>query len=46
VVAAHAREMFTTPPDQGYAIHAEIAADGRITMTNDRNGYSKAYQVK
>jgi beta-lactamase superfamily II metal-dependent hydrolase len=46
VVAAHAREMFTTPPDQGYAIHAEIAADGRITMTNDRNGYSKTYQVK
>jgi beta-lactamase superfamily II metal-dependent hydrolase len=46
VVAAHAKDLFTVPPDQGYAIHAEITKDGKITMTNDRNGYSKTYTVK
>jgi len=45
-VAAHAKELFTVPPDQGHAIHAEITAEGKITMTNDRNGYSKTYTVK
>jgi len=45
-VAVHAKQMFTVPPDQGHAIHAEITKDGKITMTNDRNGYSKTYTVK
>jgi competence protein ComEC len=45
-VAAHAKQMFTSPPDQGHAIHVEITKDGKVTMTNDRNGYSKTYQVK
>jgi hypothetical protein len=45
-VAAHAKQMFTSPPDEGHAIHAEITKDGKITMTNDRNGFSKTYQVK
>ncbi|HWU55236.1 MAG TPA: MBL fold metallo-hydrolase [Rhizomicrobium sp.] len=45
-IAAHAKELFTVPPDQGHAIHAEITKDGKITMTNDRNGFSKTYQVK
>jgi len=45
-IAAHAKAMFTVPPDQGHAIHAEITKDGKITMTNDRNGYSKTYTVK
>lgn len=45
-IAAHAKELFTVPPDKGHAIHAEITRDGKITMTNDRNGYSKMYQVK
>jgi competence protein ComEC len=45
-VAAHAKQMFTSPPDQGHAIHAEITKDGKVTMTNDRNGFSKTYQVK
>jgi competence protein ComEC len=45
-IAAHAKAMFTSPPDEGHAIHAEITTDGKITMTNDRNGYSKTYQVK
>ena len=45
-VAAQAKSLFSVPPDKGYAIHAEITSDGKITMTNDRNGYSKTYQVK
>jgi len=45
-IAAHAKQMFTVPPDEGHAIHAEITKDGKITMTNDRNGYSKTYTVK
>jgi len=45
-VAAHAKDLFTVPPDQGHAIHAEITKDGKVTMTNDRNGYSKTYMVK
>jgi len=45
-IAAHARQMFTVPPDRGHAIHAEITRDGKITMTNDRNGFSKTYQVQ
>ena len=45
-VAAQAKAMFTAPPDQGHAIHAEITKDGKITMTNDRNGFSKTYQTQ
>ena len=45
-IAAHAKAMFTSPPDEGHAIHAEISTDGKVTMTNDRNGFSKTYQVK
>ncbi len=45
-VAAQAKSLFSSPPDQGFAIHAEITADGKITMTNDRNGYSRTYQAK
>ncbi len=45
-VASQAKSLFSVPPDQGHAIHAEITTDGKITMTNDRNGYSKTYQVK
>jgi beta-lactamase superfamily II metal-dependent hydrolase len=45
-VAAQAKSLFSVPPDQGHAIHAEISKDGKITMTNDRNGFSKTYTVK
>ncbi len=45
-VAAHAREQFTAPPDQGYNISAAITRDGSVTVTNSRNGFSKTYQVK
>jgi competence protein ComEC len=45
-IAAHAKSMFTAPPDQGHAIHVEITKDGQVTVTNDRNGFSKTYQVK
>ncbi len=44
-VAAHAREMFTAPPDEGHTIHLDISKDGKIVATNDRNGFSKTYQV-
>lgn len=30
--------------DQGFAITAIVDADGRITVTNERNGYSREYQ--
>jgi beta-lactamase superfamily II metal-dependent hydrolase len=45
-VAAQAKSLFSSPPDQGHAIHAEITTDGKITVTNDRNGFSKTYQTK
>jgi beta-lactamase superfamily II metal-dependent hydrolase len=45
-VAAQAKSMFSAPPDQGYDIGAEVTPDGKITVTNDRNGFSKTYQVK
>jgi competence protein ComEC len=46
-----------TPPDmianfeetaecQGHAITASVAADGRFTMTNTRNGFSKSYTAR
>ena len=44
-VAAQAKSLFSAPPDQGHAIHAEVTKDGAITVTNDRNGYSKTYQT-
>ena len=33
-------------PDHGHTVHLDIGADGRITITNDRNGFSKTYSVK
>jgi competence protein ComEC len=45
-IAAHAKQMFTAPPDEDHAVHAEITKTGKGTMTNDRNGFSKTYQVK
>ena len=31
---------------QGHAITASVAADGRFTMTNMRNGFSKSYTAR
>jgi competence protein ComEC len=31
------------PADQGYPITATVAADGKFTITNTRNGFSKTY---
>jgi hypothetical protein len=31
---------------QGHAISASVAADGRFTMTNTRNGFSKTYTAR
>ena len=47
--AAHntAEEMIANPEpgaaDAGHWIKASIAADGKYTVTNSRNGYSKTY---
>ncbi|MDB5736224.1 MAG: hypothetical protein JWP16_151 [Alphaproteobacteria bacterium] len=45
-IAAHAKQMFTSPPDEGHAIHLEVSKDGKVVVTNDRNGFSKTYTVK
>ena len=45
-VAAQVKSLFSAPPDQGYDIQAEVSKDGQITVTNDRNGFSKTYQTK
>jgi competence protein ComEC len=46
VIASQAKAQYTAPPDEGHAIHLEISKAGQVTVTNDRNGYSKTYQVK
>ena len=44
-VAAHAKEQFTAPPDQGYNITTTITRGGSVTVTNSRNGFSKTYRT-
>jgi beta-lactamase superfamily II metal-dependent hydrolase len=46
VAAFKANPRYQPPPDAGHAIEADIAADGTITVTNTRNGFSKTYHVK
>jgi competence protein ComEC len=45
-----ARDMIAnfedTPDCEGHAITASVAADGKFTMTNTRNGFSKSYAVR
>src|SRR5882724_12251970 len=38
--------MEETAECQGHAITASVAADGRFTMTNTRNGFSKNYTAR
>ena len=45
-VAKYSKAMFTAPPDQGHAIHLDVFKDGKVVVTNDRNGFSKTYQTK
>jgi beta-lactamase superfamily II metal-dependent hydrolase len=33
-------------PDHAYSIELDITKDGRITVTNPRNGFTKAYQAR
>jgi beta-lactamase superfamily II metal-dependent hydrolase len=33
-------------PSHGYALMLDIARDGRVTVTNPRNGFSQTYQVR
>ncbi|HVW72020.1 MAG TPA: MBL fold metallo-hydrolase [Rhizomicrobium sp.] len=44
-VAAQSKSLFSAPPDMGYDIEADVTADGRITVINQRNGFSKTYQT-
>jgi hypothetical protein len=41
-----AMKPYEAPPDMGYSIAAEVTLDGKITVTNSRNGFSKSYRVK
>jgi competence protein ComEC len=41
-----AMKPYEAPPDMGYSITAEVTADGKIIVTNSRNGFSKSYQAK
>jgi beta-lactamase superfamily II metal-dependent hydrolase len=34
------------PADQGFGIHAIVGRDGKFTITNDRNGFSKTYTAQ
>ena len=34
------------PQDQGHFIHASVGRDGRFTITNGRNGFSKTYTAR
>jgi competence protein ComEC len=45
-VAKYKSAMFTAPPDMGHAIHLDVFKDGKVVVTNDRNGFSKTYQTK
>ena len=45
-VAKYSKAMFTAPPDQGHAIHLDVFKDGKVVVTNDRNGFSKTYQTR
>jgi len=40
-----AAKPYEAPPDMGYAITADVTRDGRITVTNSRNGYSRTYRA-
>jgi competence protein ComEC len=46
VIASQVKAQYTAPPDEGHAIHLQISKAGSVTVTNDRNGFSKTYQVK
>jgi hypothetical protein len=45
-IALVARSPYEAPPDMGYNIEAEVTEDGRITVTNSRNGVRKSYRVQ
>lgn len=45
-IAKYSKAMFTVPPDEGHAIHLDVSKDGKVVVTNDRNGFSKTYQTK
>ena len=44
--AAQSFTASNAPADAGYTLHAEITRSGTITVTNDRNGFSRTYHVR
>ncbi|MBA2588006.1 MAG: MBL fold metallo-hydrolase [Alphaproteobacteria bacterium] len=44
-IDAVAAKPYEAPPDAGYAIEADITRDGRITVTNTRNNFTRTYQT-
>jgi hypothetical protein len=45
-IDAVAAKPYEAPPDMGYNIEAQVTQDGRIMVTNSRNGFSRTYQAK
>jgi beta-lactamase superfamily II metal-dependent hydrolase len=44
-IDAVAAKPYEAPPDMGYSIEADVTVDGKITVTNSRNGFSRTYQA-
>jgi len=44
-IDAVAAKPYEAPPDMGYSIEADVTADGKITVTNSRNGFSRTYRA-
>jgi beta-lactamase superfamily II metal-dependent hydrolase len=44
-IDAVAAKPYEAPPDMGYSVEADVSRDGAITVTNQRNGFSKTYRV-
>jgi hypothetical protein len=44
-IDAVAAKPYEAPPDMGYNIEADVTADGGITVTNLRNGFSRTYRA-
>ena len=40
-----AAKPWEAPPDMGFDIEAEVTEDGRITVTNTRNGFRQSYRI-
>jgi competence protein ComEC len=46
VIDAVADKPYEAPPDMGHGVELDITPAGAITVTNQRNGFSRTYQAK